>query len=747
MPAAPLPLDEAARLKALCLYEVLDTEPEAAFDELTRLAADLCGTPIALISLIDAHRQWFKSKVGIDATETTREIAFCSHAILCSDILIVSDTWADQRFATNPLVINAPHIRFYAGMPLVSPEGYNLGTLCVIDVVPRNLSQKQIDALRTLSRQAVTQLELRRKLMQLERITQQSLYSEAALCESETRLRTIADNISVLIWMDDINRQAIFFNQTWLAFTGRSIEQEMGEGWKQSIHPNDLKNLYDTHQAAFNAQIPYTVEYRLKRLDGEYRWMLETGAPLLLVNGTFAGYTGSCVDITDRKQEEEGKQLLQTMTQAIVNSADFHSALAVALEKVCEATHWEFGEAWILNLSKTALECSPAWYSKNDGLAEFRQQSQTFTFPPGVGIPGRVWSSKQPEWHQDVSTESNATYLRAEMALAAGLKAALGIPLLASDEVITVLVFYMFAARPEDQRLIDLIAASTELGLFIQRKQAEEEIRKSLAREQELNQLKSDFLANVSHELRTPLTSILGLSDVLLQQHFGTLNLKQEQYLSLVRNSGEHLLNLINDLLDLAKIEAGKQELYPVVVDVMTLCRSAIEMVEVRAIAKQQQISLKLPLATEFIEVDQQRIVQVLINLLSNAVKFTHPGGSITLSSRLASRSELEADTLPSEIVDLSPSWYGSNSCFLVLGVSDTGVGIPLEKQYLLFRSFQQIDAKNNCKHEGSGLGLALSKKLVELHEGRVSFSSILDVGSTFSIWLPLQEELPDLNT
>lgn len=738
MQAAPLPPNEAARVKALCLCNVLDTEPEAAFDGLTHLAAHICGTPIALISLMDAHRQWFKSKVGIDATETPREIAFCSHTILCSDILIVPDARSDQRFATNPLVIDQPHIRFYAGVPLVSPEGYALGTICVLDVVPRDLSQNQINALRVLGCQATAQLELRRKLVQLERITQESLHSEAALCESEARFRAMADSASVLIRVDDINQQAIFYNQTWLAFTGRSPDQELGKIWKQNVHPDDLQSWTDVYTAAFDTQAPYTVEYRVKRADGEYRWMLETASPRFPWDGEFAGYTRSCVDITDRKREEESTQLLQTVTQAVVSSADFHSALAVALEKVCEATQWEFGEAWVLNLSKTAMECSPAWYGKSDCLVEFRQQSQSFTFPPGIGIPGRVWASKQPEWHQDVSVESDTTYLRTEMALASGLKAALGIPLLANDEVITVLVFYMFAARQEDQRLIDLIAASTELGLFIQRKQAEEEMRKSLAKEQELNQLKSSFLANVSHELRTPLTSILGLSSVLLQQHYGSLNSKQEKYLSSVYSSGEHLLNLINDLLDLTKIEAGKQELQKAIVSTTDLCLSAIEMVEVRAVAKQQPLSVKLPLVVELIEVDQQCVVQILINFLSNAVKFTPKAGTITLSSRLASRLELEASTLPPETT--LPSSFTSATCFLVLEVSDTGIGIPPEKQHLLFRSFQQINAEHDRKYEGTGLGLAISKKLAELHGGRVSFRSVLGIGSTFSIWLPIQE-------
>jgi PAS domain S-box-containing protein len=737
MQIAPFCKDETARLSALYQYQILDSEPEVAFDDLTKLAANICSTPIALVSLVDAERQWFKSSVGLSANSTPRDIAFCSYTILQSDILIVPDALLDERFASNPLVINKPSIRFYAGVPLITPDGHTIGTICVVDTVPRELSQTQIESLRALSHQVVAQLELRRKLIESERLTLNLQRSEAILRESEARFRVMADSSPVLIWVDDSNKQAVFCNQTGLQFTGLSLDQIIGKGWQQSLHPDDYQRWLDSYTAAFDAHLPYTTEYRLRRVDGAYRWMLETGVPRFLPNGTFAGYIGSCVDITDRKAAEEDSLLLQTVTQAIVDSPDFHSALQIALEKVCEATQWDFGEAWVPSLDKTVMECSPAWYTKTERLSEFRRQSEAFTFAAGVGIPGRVWLSKQTEWHQDVSIEASKTYLRSHLALTAGLKATLGIPLLANDEVITVLVFYMFEARQEDQRLIDLIAASTELGLFIQRKQTEEEVRKSLAKEQELNQFKSNFIASLSHELRTPLTSVLGLSDVLLKQHYGPINSKQEQYISLIRSSGDQLLKLINDLLDLAKIEAGKQELYKEVVDVEGLCQRAIQGVEVRAVGKQQTLSLQLPVAAKSIEIDEQRILQILLNYLSNAVKFTSPGGTITVSSRVAPGSELEATTLPVEVPDL-PACIIPTARFLVLEVSDTGIGIPLEKQHLLFQSFQQIDGIGEQACIGTGLGLALTKQFAEIHGGRVSFTSTVKVGSTFSVWLPL---------
>ena len=196
---APLPANETERLAALKEYHILDTGTEQSYDDITALAAHICEVPIAMISLVDEARQWFKSRVGLEQEQTSREVAFCAHAILQQEPFIIGDATQDQRFADNPLVTGEPHIRFYAGIPLTNPEGLALGTLCVVDHQPRRLSTAQQKALQALSRQVMALLELRRV--------------SARLANALEQIKTLQGLLPICAWCKRIRDDKGYWNQ------------------------------------------------------------------------------------------------------------------------------------------------------------------------------------------------------------------------------------------------------------------------------------------------------------------------------------------------------------------------------------------------------------------------------------------------------------------------------------------------------------------------------------------------------
>jgi hypothetical protein len=216
----PIPDNEADRLNTLRGYGILDTDPEASFDDLTRLAALICSTPIAVVSLVDQERQWFKSKTGLNISQTPREESFCAHAIMSPEVLVVPDASQDPQFASNPHVIGELHIRFYAAAPLVAPNGHRLGALCVIDRVPRQASPEQLDSLRILSRQVMAQVELARNLQDLKMALKkrddldQDLHKLIEdLQKARARIRSLNDLIPICAWCKKVRDDRGYWEQ------------------------------------------------------------------------------------------------------------------------------------------------------------------------------------------------------------------------------------------------------------------------------------------------------------------------------------------------------------------------------------------------------------------------------------------------------------------------------------------------------------------------------------------------------
>ena len=235
MPAAALPSNESERLAVLERYEILDSSPEASYDDLTLLASQICGTPISLVSFVDEKRQWFKSRVGVEVQETPRALSFCAHAIHSSSIFEVQDASVDARFCDNDLVTGAHHVRFYAGAPLVSPDGLHLGTLCVIDQQPRQLSDSQRTALRALARQVVALLELRRSVALMEEEARQRAKAYDELCQRNRELRAsrqefrlFMDNSPVIAFMKDRDGRFLYCNRLMETTFGLQPNQLLG---------------------------------------------------------------------------------------------------------------------------------------------------------------------------------------------------------------------------------------------------------------------------------------------------------------------------------------------------------------------------------------------------------------------------------------------------------------------------------------------------------------------------------------
>ncbi len=290
MKIPPQPINEQHRLEILRQYNLLDTQTEQALDELATLAAHICQVPISLISLIDENRQWFKSKIGISVSETPRDISFCAHAINEPDIFIVSDATKDERFSDNPLVVSEPHIRFYAGVPLVTKEDHALGTLCIIDRIPRQLNPFQQEALRILARQVMTQLELRHKSHELGK--------------SERFLRTIIDSEPECVKVLGSDGTLQMMNPAGLAMIeADSFAQVAGQCLYSLVVPEHRARFVTLTDRVFNGESGL-VEFKIVGLKGTPRWLETRSAPLLDEHGQVSALLGITRDITARKQAE-----------------------------------------------------------------------------------------------------------------------------------------------------------------------------------------------------------------------------------------------------------------------------------------------------------------------------------------------------------------------------------------------------------------------------------------------------------
>ena len=308
MKSPDIPTNEANRLAVLKSFEILDTFSEQEFDDITSLASQACGVPIALISLIDENRQWFKSKVGLSTSETSRDVSFCAHAINSNDLFEVPNALQDERFADNPLVTGAQNIRFYAGVPLTTADGLNLGTLCVLDNTPRKLDDTQRRSLESLSRLVMRLIEGRLHAIQQLRIQVQLTKERAALHESNERVRLALAAAKLGVWDWDIQTGMVIYDERWYEMLGydyRELEFSLST-FKKLLHPDDVASTSEALEAHLKTKADsYDIEFRMLHKAGHIVWINSIGRVMERdAAGMAVRMLGTHMDISERKAAE-----------------------------------------------------------------------------------------------------------------------------------------------------------------------------------------------------------------------------------------------------------------------------------------------------------------------------------------------------------------------------------------------------------------------------------------------------------
>ncbi len=450
-----------------------------------------------------------------------------------------------------------------------------------------------------------------------------------------------------------------------------------------------------------------------------------------------AGHTRMLEEEVERRtgdfvEESRRSQLLYEIVTTTNDADTVEESIQECVTQICRYADWPVGHAYIYRDERNLLEPGNLWYCKDDmDIAGFRENTASQEFHPGEGLPGMILETGEAFTSNDFF--ENGNFPRAVSARENSLQSCFAFPITVNDKVEVVLEFFDnkdIEASDELMKLMSTIGA--QLGAVIKRKQARMETEKARDDAEIATRSKSEFLANMSHELRTPLNSMLILAENLAENPESNLTEEQVEDASVILGSGRDLLTLINEILDLAKVESGKMA---VNVDDIRLAELG-ETVRrnFAAIAERKQLFFNVEVAEgvpEIIRSDKMRIEQIMRNLISNAMKFTHEGGITLKISRPASDMEFFSSDLQADST-------------IAFAVSDTGIGIPKEKLGAIFESFQQADGSTSRKYGGTGLGLSISREFSQLLGGEVGVESQENEGSTFTLYLPEEIEVEE---
>lgn len=677
MKIAPLPKDEQARMAALLDYEVLDTELDSALDSMVQLASYICQTPIAAISLIDEHRQWFKASTGLDAKETSRDVAFCAHTILENETMIVENAQLDERFFDNPLVVSAPEIRFYAGVPLAAPEGQHIGTLCVIDRVPRVLSPEQINAIKILANNIMAHLNLNLSHRMSRQHVDSLNLKNAQLQTSQNLLTKLSHQLPGMLFQfrlfPDGNVSMPYASDgIFEIFELPAVQiKEDASLLFTRVHPEDYEILMASIHESARTQQPWRLEYRVMLPMRGLRWLEGQSRPEKLSDGSVIWH-GYLSDVTERHQ-------------AAVSLHEVSERLALATQAGGVGV-WDWD---VVNNALTWDDQMFALYGLHRNQFVGAAEAWSSTILPEDTAQAQACMHNALANKENYDTEFRVRWPDG------------------SIHNIRALASVKFDSAGKPLRMTGTNWDITELKQSQQALQRAKEVAESLA------QSKSEFLANMSHEIRTPMNAVIGLSELALDS---TDPAEKQSHLQQINDSSRSLMGILNDILDLSKIEAHQLSVEKIQFNLTELLDSIQRIFTLSAAGCDIEFNVVRDADIhQLLLGDPLRLRQILTNLLGNAFKFTQKG-RVTLNV-----SKIENTT---------------DSTTLRFSVKDNGIGMSPGQVSTLFQPFSQADSSISRRFGGTGLGLTISRNLAQLMGGDIKVESQTGAGSTFSVEL-----------